>query len=537
MPYASIQARRKASRDSNRRRRERDRAERAEKLPAAPSPLDNLAAFIETLRIGQGERSGERFQLLPWERDFLAGAFADGIDSAGLSVARGNGKSALVAALGAAAVAGPLAVRRGECIAVASSFAQARIIFDHARDYLAPWLDAEPERWRVLDSQSAARIEDRLTGAVLRCIGSDPKRAHGLAPALVLADEPAQWGAAGESMYSALATSLGKLPDSRLVALGTKPAGGGSWFARLLEGGQAGVYVQVHAAAPDAPIDDAETWETANPSLPYFPALRTALQREAARALADASLLPQFRALRLNAGIADVAQSTLIDADTWERVEAVELPTRSGPLVLGVDLGGASAMTAAAAYWPDSGRLEATAWFPSIPSLAERGLRDGVGRLYVDLHQRGELLTTRGRTVPIGDVLRWCLEHWGKPAVVVGDRYKQNELQQAIDDAGLSVGVVWRGQGWKDGSEDVRAMRRAVLDRRVSAPVSLLIRSALSEAVTVSDASGGEKLSKQSEGGRRVRARDDVAAAMILAIAEGQRRAARPRRPRKWAVV
>ena len=94
-------------------------------------------------------------------------------------------------------------------------------------------------------------------------------------------------------------------------------------------------------------------------------------------------------------------------------------------------------------------------------------------------------------------------------------------MQQAIDDAGLSVGVVWRGQGWKDGAEDVRGFRRAVLDAAVSAPVSLLMRSALAEATTVADGSGNEKLAKQSEGGRRVRARDDVAAAAILAVAEG----------------
>ena len=244
-----------------------------------------------------------------------------------------------------------------------------------------------------------------------------------------------------------------------------------------------------------------------------------------------------FRALRLNQGVADVSTSTLLDVDSWARVEVEILPPMSGPLVLGVDLGGASAMTAAAAYWPETGRLEGAAWFPGLPTLAERGLRDGVGGLYVDLHQRGELLTTRGRTVPVADVLRWALETWGRPAVVVGDRFKQNEMQQAIDDAGLSVGVVWRGQGWKDGAEDVRGFRRAVLDAAVSAPVSLLMRSALAEATTVADGSGNEKLAKQSEGGRRVRARDDVAAAAILAVAEGQRRAARPRRPRKWAVV
>ena len=43
------------------------------------------------------------------------------------------------------------------------------------------------------------------------------------------------------------------------------------------------------------------------------------------------------------------------------------------------------------------------------------------------------------------------------------------------------------------GAPTFRAFRRAVLDGRVSAPVSLLIRSALAEAVTVADASAETK--------------------------------------------
>ena len=533
MPYSDPERQRKASRDANRRRRAR---KREAKRTAPPSPVDSLAAFIETLTIGQGERAGANFQLLPWESRFLRGAFADGIDTSALSIGRGNGKSSLVAAIAAAAVVGPLAVRRGECIAVASSFLQAKIIYRFALDYLAPWTRANPDRYRVLDSQSAAVIEDKETGAVLRCIGSDPRRAHGLAPALVLADEPAQWGPSGAAMFAALSTSLGKLAGARLVVLGTRPANAGHWFARLLEGGPH-IYAQTHAARPDVALGDARAWERANPSLSHFAALRTALERESARALADASLAPQFRALRLNAGVADTSQSTLIDAASWERCEADDLPPRSGPLVLGVDLGGASAMTGLAAFWPRSGRLEATAWFPAVPSLAVRGLADGVGAAYERMAERGELRTTRGRTVPVADVMRWALETWGRPAVVAADRFKQAEMQQSLDDAGLSVPVAWRGQGFRDGSEDVRAFRRAVLDGKVTAPPSLLIRSALAEAVTISDSSGNEKLAKQAENGRRLRARDDVAAAMILAIAEGARRAARPRKPRKWAIV
>ena len=177
------------------------------------------------------------------------------------------------------------------------------------------------------------------------------------------------------------------------------------------------------------------------------------------------------------------------------------------------------------------------AWFPSTPSLAERGLRDGVGDTYELLSSAGQLLTTPGRTVPVADALRWAVQTWGRPTVVVADRYKAAELQQAHEDAGMTCPVVFRGMGWRDGSEDVRLFQRAVLDGRVSAPRSALITGALEEAVVVLDTAGSAKLAKGHEGGRRIRHRDDVVAAALLAVGEGMRRGDRRPRKLRWAVT
>ena len=55
----------------------------------------------------------------------------------------------------------------------------------------------------------------------------------------------------------------------------------------------------------------------------------------------------------------------------------------------------------------------------------------------------------------------------------------------------------------------------------------------MAEARTVSDPAGNAKLAKASQGGRRLRARDDAACAAILAVAEGVRRfQQRPQRTR-----
>ena len=72
--------------------------------------------------------------------------------------------------------------------------------------------------------------------------------------------------------------------------------------------------------------------------------------------------------------------------------------------------------------------------------------------------------------------------------------------------------------GYKDGAADVRSFRRACLEGRVTPLPSLLLASAIGEARTLSDPAGNSKLAKGSEGGRRLRARDDAAAAAILAV-------------------
>ena len=81
-----------------------------------------------------------------------------------------------------------------------------------------------------------------------------------------------------------------------------------------------------------------------------------------------------------------------------------------------------------------------------------------------------------------------------------------------------------RGQGFKDGAEDVRAFRRAVAEGRVTPAPSLLLTAAMGEARVLTDPAGNSKLAKGSEGGRRMRAKDDAAAAAILAVALGVRR-------------
>lgn len=489
-----------------------------------------LVRYLGGLTLTGGDHDSEPFTVLGWQRRFVLSAFRRPGDAA-LTVGRGNGKSAMCAGLAAAVVdpVGPLHGPRREVVCAAASFEQGRIIFEDVLGYLrGQGYDLDDRKaWRKQDSANRAWIEHRGSGARVRCIGSDPKTAHGLRPLLVLADEPAQWEPAQrDRMLVALQTGLGKLPHSRLIALGTRPSAEGHWFARMLAGEAA--YSQTHAAALGDPPFRLATWRKANPSLSHLPSLLAKIREEAKLARQDPAHRAAFDALRLNLGTEDTEAQVLLGAELWEELVGMgpsESPGGDPVGVWGVDLGGSAASSAVACFEAATGSLRSLAAFPEIPPLAERGLRDGVGRLYADCARRGELVTVGEHAVSYRALLAEALARFGRPSMIAADRWRAADLLDAMTKAGLrGVSVDWRGQGYRDGGEDVRHFRRACLERRVRPEPSLFLASAVASARTVTDASANSKLAKGSEGGRRVRARDDAAAASILAVSLAERR-------------
>lgn len=494
--------------------------------------MRSLAQYLRSLEVTQGQGYGEPFPLFPWERRFVANAFRKRGDAA-LSIARGNGKTTLVAGIACATIDpdGPLRTPCGETVVVASSFDQARLAFEHVLSFMeTKGHDIHNrKRWRLWDTAQTARLECKITRARVRCIGSDPKRAHGLAPRLCLADEPSQWGNNAPAMRAALRTSMGKIKGSRLISLGTRPKDSQHWFAKLLDGGAA--YAQVHAAKPSDPPFRRKTWVKANPSLNYLPELEAEIRQEAQNAKQDPAMFAAFAALRLNLGTSDVLENFLLEPETWENAEQQKaLP--AGNYVLALDLGGAAAMTGAAGYYINTGHLVALAAFPKNPSLEKRGARDGVYRDYIEMHRRRELLVIGNNTVNLPAFLKHIRREWpGKPAAIVCDRWREDLVREALETARFPPApLILRGQGFRDGAADVRRFREAVLNGNVHPRPSFLLRSALAQARTVCDPAGNEKLSKKTQGGRRANARDDAAAAAILAVAEGTRRQSQPPR-------
>ena len=240
---------------------------------------------------------------------------------------------------------------------------------------------------------------------------------------------------------------------------------------------------------------------------------------------ADASL---FRAYDLNQSLNPSKESICQPAD-WTACERKELPERQGGCVVGFDLGGSSSMTALAAFWPSTGRLEVWGAFPDNPSLAERGRADGVGGLYEQMAARGELRTYKGRITPVAEFLRDCAERLSSERILAAgaDRYRRAECETALEDAGLDWQTEWRGQGASagaDGSHDIRAFQRLVLGGRLAVRESLLLRSAVASSELRYDGAGNPGLNK-----RKARARIDALSAAVIAAGLGEIYASAPR--------
>ena len=194
-------------------------------------------------------------------------------------------------------------------------------------------------------------------------------------------------------------------------------------------------------------------------------------------------------------------------------------------------------MAGVACYWPYTGRVEALAAFPELPSLADRSRTDAAD--YGTMHADGDLLVMGRRVVPVADLIREALRRFGRPVRIVADYHHERELREALDAADFPPAVLVTASmgGLKDSPGRVRDFRRSVKGGKVWAKPRLLIRQSLANARTVSDSMGEERLIKGGVSGRKRTARDDVAVAIVAAISEGSRMSAEAPRRRRHLVA
>lgn len=449
--------------------------------------------------------------LRPFQRRFLARALAPAIDTAALSLPRGNGKSWLAAHVLTRCLSpgDALNVPGAEYLLCAASIEQARLCFRFMR------ADLEPTgQFRFLDSHTRIGAVHPDTNTRLRVLSSNARTAMGIVGTpLLVADEPGSWEVTGgELMHDAIQTAMGK-PGSRLrvVYIGTlAPARGGWWHSLVRDGSHGSTHVT-------ALVGDPRKWDQwgeirrCNPLVTISPEFRAKLLEERDAARRDTRLKARFLSYRLNCPSADES-AVLLTVDDWQLVTDRPVPPREGQPFVGLDLGGGRAWSAAVAVWRN-GRVEATALAPGIPPLSDQEKRDRVPPgTYAKLVDTGRLaLATDLRVPPPAALVDRIVPL--NPAVIVCDRFRLGELADVVPP---SVPLAPRVARWSSSSEDIRALRRLAVDGPLSVdPQSRpLLAASLAASLVETDTSGNARLIKR---GSNNTARDDVAQALTLA--------------------
>ena len=205
--------------------------------------------------------------------------------------------------------------------------------------------------------------------------------------------------------------------------------------------------------------------------------------------------------------------TTLLTVDDFKAMAARPVPDREGRPIVGIDLGANRAWSAAVAIY-QSGRIEARALAPGIPSLERQEKRDRVPKgSYQTLHDAGVLSVAEGLRVPPAGLLIAMIEAaWGRPALIVCDRFRLDDLK----DTGIKCKVIPRVTRWSEASFDIRALRKAAMDGPMSVAEDsrAIIAASLAVAMVLNDDAGSVRIIKR---GTNNTARDDVASGLVLA--------------------
>lgn len=217
-----------------------------------------ISGFLITPR-GLGAK--KPFNLRPFQREIIQGAFAPKIRTALISLPRANGKTMLAAALGLAEMfVGPPSA---EVLVVASDQRQADITMRYARRMveLNPVLD---ERVQIFSNRLYLPEND----ATLLPLPAEPGALHGHDPSLMVVDE---LHVVTEEVWEAVTSVAGKRPESLTLAISTPADSADSVMWRLVEHGRSGqdqsFYFREYLAPDGCEINDRAAWRVANPAL------------------------------------------------------------------------------------------------------------------------------------------------------------------------------------------------------------------------------------------------------------------------------
>ncbi|WP_231867799.1 terminase TerL endonuclease subunit, partial [Snodgrassella sp. CFCC 13594] len=263
-----------------------------------------------------------------------------------LSMARKNGKTALIAGLLLAHLVGPAAVLNSQIISGAMSRDQASLVFKLAQKIIN-------QSGMLQDVIKVIPSQKSLIGLPMnveyRAIAADGRTAQGLSPVLVIFDEAGQIKGPQNDFYEALVTSQGAHDHPLMINISTQAPTDADLLSIMIDDAKAGddprTVCHVYEAPEECDVLDREAWATANPALGVFRSMQD--MEDLANA---ASRMPSkensYRNLNLNQRVN--AEAPFVSPQEWKACIADydETPFLEGVVWGGLDLSMKTDLTA-----------------------------------------------------------------------------------------------------------------------------------------------------------------------------------------------
>jgi len=465
-----------------------------------------VCAFIERYCVvAEGDLIGRPVKLEPFQRKFILDVYDNpsGTRRAFLSIARKNGKTALIAALVLAHIAGPEAVLNSRIVSGAMSKEQAAEVYNYA----SKMIGLSPELSRVCRIvPSGKRIIGLSRNVEYQAISAEGRTAHGKSPILAILDEVGQVRGPQSDFVDAITTAQGAYSGAMLFAISTQAPNDGDLFSIWLDDAQASkdrrIICHLYAADADAKLDDPAAWKTANPALGKFRSLKD-VEEQADRAKRMPSFEPTFRNLVLNQRVE--MSAPFISRGVWLlNSQAVDDAVfYRCPVYVGLDLSAKNDLTALVMIADDGERWHTRSifWTP------EKGLRDRAKRdraPYDVWAQQGLIRAIPGASVDYEVVAREVADALVDCDVrqVAFDRWRFDLLKKELDKLAIELPLRPFGQGFRDMAPALDIMETHLLNERVAHGAHAVLTMCAANARIERDAAGNRKLSKAKATGR-----------------------------------
>lgn len=414
---------------------------------------ERVIAFCERyILIPEGSHVGKPMKLLPFQKQFILDIYDNPHKTrrAYLSIARKNGKTALISCLLLAHLVGTEAVQNSQIISGAQSRDQASLVFNLA----CKMIMMSPELSKIIKIiPSSKKLIGLPMNVEYKALAADGRTAHGLSPVLAILDEVGQVRGAKDDFIDAIVTSQGAHENPLLIAISTQAASDADLFSIWLDDAEkskkSDIVSHVYEAPTGCDLDDVEGWKAANPALGLFRSEKD-LAELANDAIRMPSNEPMFRNLNLNQRVNTI--SPFVSLKVWKEAQAdIALTDFLGEeCYIGLDLSFTQDLTALAmVFRRDDIYYNFTEFWSPYDTMHEREKRDRAP--YTTWLKQGFIHKTEGKVIKleaVGNRIGELLSDYEIKAIAY-DNYRHKELVEDMQAMGIDAPFTEHPQGFR----------------------------------------------------------------------------------------